>query len=232
MFDTKKFGAHLSRLRKRADMTQGELGDRLNLTRQAISKYERGESFPDVSILVIIAQIFDTTLDALISAGGPTTEESRILGGVAVGSTEIQANSLKDIVNIAPLVKPSVLQQLSNGLSKHGIDLSNLVELAEYLNDDNVIELMAGAKFGENEMDVTLLQKLMPLLDEHSIMTVFEKILDSELDYRLITAFFDYLPSSLIEAAVLDGGLPDCVLGMMYEHYRKKHLQWLANQNK
>ncbi len=46
MFDTRKFGAFLARLRKNADMTQSELADKLNLTRQAISKYERGDSFP------------------------------------------------------------------------------------------------------------------------------------------------------------------------------------------
>ena len=45
MFDTIKFGAFLAKLRKSADMTQSELGDRLNLTRQAISRYECGDSF-------------------------------------------------------------------------------------------------------------------------------------------------------------------------------------------
>ena len=59
MFDTMKFGKALSTLRKQADMTQNEVADRLNLSRQAISKYERGESFPDISILVMIAELFD-----------------------------------------------------------------------------------------------------------------------------------------------------------------------------
>ena len=45
MFDTAKFGAYIASLRKAADMTQSELGDRLGLTRQAISRYECGESF-------------------------------------------------------------------------------------------------------------------------------------------------------------------------------------------
>ena len=57
MFDTKKFGIFLARQRKNADLTQSELAEKLNLTRQAISKYELGDSFPDISILIQIAEI-------------------------------------------------------------------------------------------------------------------------------------------------------------------------------
>ena len=66
MFDTMKFGKALSTLRKQADMTQNEVADKLNLSRQAISKYERGESFPDISVLVMIAELFHVTLDQQI----------------------------------------------------------------------------------------------------------------------------------------------------------------------
>ena len=58
MFDANLFCENLSRLRRCADMTQSELADRLNLTRQAVSRYEKGDSFPDISILVKIAEIF------------------------------------------------------------------------------------------------------------------------------------------------------------------------------
>ena len=44
MFDTQKFGGYLARLRKRADLTQSEVAERLNVTRQAVSKYEMGDS--------------------------------------------------------------------------------------------------------------------------------------------------------------------------------------------
>ena len=83
MFDTMKFGKALSTLRKQADMTQNEVADQLNLSRQAISKYERGESFPDISVLVMIAELFHVTLDQLINYGEPTKGESAILENVA-----------------------------------------------------------------------------------------------------------------------------------------------------
>ncbi len=44
VFSTIRFGEHLARLRRNADMTQAELAEHANVTRQAISKYEIGVS--------------------------------------------------------------------------------------------------------------------------------------------------------------------------------------------
>jgi len=71
MFDTKKFGAYLAAKRKYMDMKQSELAKKVNLTRQSISKYETGESFPDISIIIQFAEIFGITIDELIKSGLP-----------------------------------------------------------------------------------------------------------------------------------------------------------------
>ena len=65
MFDTVKFGKALSTLRKQADMTQNEVADNLNLSRQAISKYERGEREIPLSLLIKLADCYGTSLDYL-----------------------------------------------------------------------------------------------------------------------------------------------------------------------
>ncbi len=75
--DTQKFGRYIAKLRKDADMTQSELADRLSLTRQTVSHYEMGDSFPDVSILVLISDIFGISLDELIASGNPTHGNQR-----------------------------------------------------------------------------------------------------------------------------------------------------------
>jgi len=143
MFDIKKFGAYISRLRKKADMTQSELAEQLNLTRQAISKYECGDSFPDISILIEVANVFGITLDELISSGNPTEKEVAILESALEGQDlccELDKQCISDIVNIAPLLKPSLLDKMAKGLAKHGIDISSIVLLAEYINDDAVVK--------------------------------------------------------------------------------------------
>jgi len=71
LFYTKKFGAYITAKRKDAGMTQSGLAQKLNLTRQSISKYETGECFPDISIIIQIAEIFGITIDELIKSGIP-----------------------------------------------------------------------------------------------------------------------------------------------------------------
>lgn len=217
MFDTRKFGGYLSRLRKNADMTQSELADKLNLTRQAISRYETGDSFPDVSILVLIADIFDVTLDELINSGDPTRGESKILGNVARGNTDVVADNVTDLMNLAPLLKPNVLSKLTAGFSAQGIDISGVVQLAEYLTDESVIQLLESAAF-ETVSDA-LLEKLIPLLDTQSKGAIFARILDGSMDWHCIKTLLPYADymSCQIEAAVIEGALPYEALALMHE---------------
>lgn len=57
---------NISELRVGANMTQLELAERLNYSDKAISKWERGESIPDIAVLKEIADLFEVTLDYLV----------------------------------------------------------------------------------------------------------------------------------------------------------------------
>lgn len=217
MFSIEKFGIYLSHLRKSADMTQSELADRLNLTRQAVSRYECGESFPDVSVLVKIAEVFAVSTDELINAGCPTAGESMILENVVNGSGNIAAAEFSDIAGLAPILKPSVLENLAKNFSKKGIDISEIIKLAEYLNDESVISLLTNAKF--DGINYEILEKFMPILSAQSKLSIFENILEGEMDWHFLKVLSKYndgfLLESWVEAAVIDGALPEECLKML-----------------
>ena len=59
--------ANLTMYRKRAGLTQLELAEKLNYSDKAVSKWERGESLPDLYVLQIIADMFGITLNDLVS---------------------------------------------------------------------------------------------------------------------------------------------------------------------
>ena len=60
---------NIVRLRHRSGMTQIGLAEKLNYSDKAVSKWERGESVPDISVLKNIADLFGVTVDYLISSG-------------------------------------------------------------------------------------------------------------------------------------------------------------------
>ncbi len=63
---TNYFGENLKKLRKSKDLTQETLAEFLGVSFQAISKWERNESYPDITTLPAIASFFNVSLDTLL----------------------------------------------------------------------------------------------------------------------------------------------------------------------
>lgn len=61
-----KFSEQLKKLRKENNTTQDELANKLFVTRQAISKWESGDSTPDLTNLIKLTDIFNVSLDTLV----------------------------------------------------------------------------------------------------------------------------------------------------------------------
>ncbi|HDI3055687.1 TPA: helix-turn-helix transcriptional regulator [Clostridium botulinum] len=60
------FGDRLKELREEKGMTQEQLGKLLNITKQAVYSYEKGDNEPNMDALVKIANIFNVSLDYLL----------------------------------------------------------------------------------------------------------------------------------------------------------------------
>ena len=59
-------GKNLKNIRKKNNLTQDELAEKLSVTRQAVSNWENGKTEPDIETLTKIAQIFDISIDELV----------------------------------------------------------------------------------------------------------------------------------------------------------------------
>lgn len=67
------FGQRLQRLRKNANLTQEDVATKLNITAQAVSKWENDVSAPDISVLVELSEILGVSLDELLGKEPTTT---------------------------------------------------------------------------------------------------------------------------------------------------------------
>ena len=59
-------GENIKRLRRERGMTQEQLAEKLNITNAAVSKWERGDSLPDITMLFPIADYFGISVDELM----------------------------------------------------------------------------------------------------------------------------------------------------------------------
>lgn len=61
------FAENLTELRKLNNYSQEDLAERIGVSRQTLSKYETGESLPDIEKCRLLAEVFSVTVDDLIS---------------------------------------------------------------------------------------------------------------------------------------------------------------------
>ena len=62
-------------LRQKAGITQEKVAERMGVSRQAVAKWEAGESAPSTRNLLKLAEIFDTTVDVLMNCQAPSKEQ-------------------------------------------------------------------------------------------------------------------------------------------------------------
>lgn len=61
-----KIGKFIAKLRKEKNLTQAQLGEKLNVSDTAVSKWERGKTLPDISILEELSDILEITVSDLL----------------------------------------------------------------------------------------------------------------------------------------------------------------------
>lgn len=133
MIDTILVGKQIASLRKAKGLTQNQLGERLNISFQAVSKWERGEALPDISILVDLANILETTTDHILNGGQRITQYSRKI------SVAQMREGIECFVKIGELLGKDNLFYLG---AMEGIDNKMNIEFEKYLSDPYTKEAM------------------------------------------------------------------------------------------
>lgn len=77
--DSLKIGHYIHNLRKAAGLTQKELAEKLNLSFQAVSKWENGDALPDTGVLLDLCDILNTTADKLLNGGSIAAKERKLM---------------------------------------------------------------------------------------------------------------------------------------------------------
>lgn len=117
------FPQNLSRIRKQLGLTQQDLAEKLNLTFQAVSKWETGQSMPDLQQLTRLADLFSVSADTLlghtpqISSGqyGPRYSQDAYYWGLAPSSM------CYEVMKLLPPTRPLRLLDIGCGEGKDAV---------------------------------------------------------------------------------------------------------------
>lgn len=141
--DSKLVGAQIARLRKEKGLTQNDLGDRLGVSFQAVSKWERGETLPDTAILLDLANALETSVDFILTGG---RQVLHYRGRFTVAQ-------MRD--GILALKRMGELLGKENALYRHAIDGINEkmnTDIEDAFSDDRVLECFVAEAIIQNLM--------------------------------------------------------------------------------
>lgn len=161
----KSIGKRISNFRKDKNITQMELADKLGISFQAVSNWERGETMPDISKLPELAQIFDVSIDDILG----NKNESIILKNVIEGKTEeyFKENNIpkEEIANIAPILKTEQNDEIIQGI-KDKLTIDDIMDMAPFISDA-ALNLCAHKVYESDGIGGII--KLAPFMEEELI---------------------------------------------------------------
>lgn len=161
MFDTRKTGLKIMSLRKAKDMTQMELADLMQVSYQAVSNWERGNSMPDISKLTDLARVLDVSIEELLDS----SEQAQT---VRRATQEEEKLTIQEIAEVAPILKPSKLKESIEKAPLESITSTDLMMLAPFLSKDKLMELLEACELEEfNE-----LTPFIPFLESEQIQSI------------------------------------------------------------
>lgn len=107
-----KFGEKLTELRKKEGLSQEELGYKLNVTRQTVSKWELGQTTPEMDKLVELGKIFNISVDELVNETEKTANENEVIQDAPV-KDKSPRNDKKSLIIIIAIVAIFVVVVIS-----------------------------------------------------------------------------------------------------------------------
>jgi len=171
MFNTISTGKAIAELRKQKNMTQMELADRMGVSYQAVSNWERGNSMPDISKLEDLARALDVTIDQLLGNEAPIRLAKHFIAGDEKEYIREEKAGLEDLEEIAPLLKPEQVGGAFEAFADRPdkpVTLSALAGLAPFLGQEYLDRFVQDIEVGS----IRELVGIAPFLSRESINTL------------------------------------------------------------
>lgn len=85
--------SNLKKMRKVAKLTQEQVAERLNVSRQSVAKWESGEALPDIESCILLSKLYNVTLDELVKYARDENESTAPAGKHLFGVVKIDSKN-------------------------------------------------------------------------------------------------------------------------------------------
>jgi transcriptional regulator with XRE-family HTH domain len=226
MLDMIRVGKKISTSRRGKNMTQMEIADKLGISFQAVSNWERGESMPDIAKLSELSQLLDTTIDELLDNQIGTDKLKKLVEN----DSEAGIKTINEFVEIAPILKPEYSETLAGNLvitassnfkelaalapylSEETLgtfakkvpteELNHIAPIAPYLSEKVLVELIKRSVAQNDSFNGII--SLIPYISQEILGEIVQEVRKSITDVKVIIPVAPYMDTQLLEVIILD----------------------------
>ncbi len=146
--DTTKTGAAIAAHRQRMNLSQQGLAGLMNVTHQAVSKWEKGLALPDTETLLALAKLFSVSMEDLLLGALPAEEQPEPVLEAEEPAEETEAASAEweqldfgSVMNMLPFVSAKVADQLFRHCFRSAKpDAGQLVAIAPFVSTHALVD--------------------------------------------------------------------------------------------
>lgn len=208
-----QIGENISKFRREQNMTQDEFALRLGVTPQAVSKWERGYSLPDVTLVVQICQLLKVRADTLLGIDNVSFCENEN----TAAEREIRQNLIAETLRVE--IGVGLISCISEGLKTDYVNQCRKKLAAETGMLLPILRIRDSLQLSETGLCITaydqvLLQTEYADTDEHTFYRIIDETVrlckehyDRILNKQLVKSLMDNLQAQY--PGTLDGLVPD-----------------------
>lgn len=126
-----KVGQYIKERRKELGLTQQNVADRLGISFQAVSRWEKGDGYPDVTYLLELADILQTTTDKILSGGTYVLKNNKA----------IDVNDIVEGFAAFANLKRCLGDTTYYSAAVEGVNKAMNITLEEYLSNQKTLEV-------------------------------------------------------------------------------------------
>ena len=162
-----EIGNYIKKLRKENGYTQKQLAEKLNVSFQAVSKWETGETLPDTSLLLILANELNTSVERLLYGGKIVMKENTLISVKNIVDGFKYLLKVKDCfgekstfwIGLVEGINKKMNMDLLDALENHKEVLYTEVIL-QYINNENCkVDIDEVRKYIKKEKYVALIER-------------------------------------------------------------------------